>query len=241
MVFDNVDQPIETQEWKPTQADILRTEKIVDTREPGSIRQKLLMSGWQQRMVISGDYLFYSNDLKKIGITRKTIQDLLSSINDKFGQQLEYMIDYYSSVILILEGSWKMINPESCRNNIISQRGIEYSTWEMVWNWLHRWQQKGIIIELTVNEGHTIQRLNELYAFYQKNNSQSAKSKGFDDDRILALPSGTRGTTGMKVLESLGSIQAIANAEIADLRAIKGIGENKANLIFSHFRKGKKD
>lgn len=231
----------EHEEWKPTQADILRSEKVVDSREPGTIRQKLLMAGWQQRTLFSGDYLFHSHDLKRIAFTRKTVQDLLGSINDKFGQQLEYMIDSYPTNILILEGSWKSVNPEESRSHIITSRGFEYTTWEMIWNWLHRWQQKGIIIELTVNEGHTCQRLNELYAFYQKNNSQSAKSKGFDDDRILALPSGTRGATGAKVLESLGSIQAIANASVPELRSIKGVGENKANAIFNHFRKGNKN
>jgi ERCC4-type nuclease len=234
------EQATNPEEWKPTQADILRAEKIADSKEPGTIRQRLLLTGWQQRSLFSGDYTFYTHDLKKVGITRKTIQDLLGSINDKFSQQLEYMLDQYPITILLLEGSWKMINPEDSRSRIISQRGIEYSTWEMVWNWLHRKQLKGVVIELTVNEGHTIQRLNELYALYQKPNSQSAKSKGFDDDRILALPSGTRGSTGMKVIDSLGSLQSVANASVADLREIKGIGENKANAIFNHFRKGSK-
>ena len=77
--------------------------------------------------------------------------------------------------------------------------------------------------------------LNWLYALYQKPSSMSAKSRLFTDDRVLALPSGTRGATGINVLQHFGSLRALANASVEQLKAVDGVGEKKAQLIYNHF------
>jgi len=222
--------------------------KIVDSAEPGTIRTKLIETGWEQKRLYSGDYFFQTHDYKKVGVTRKTVGDLLGSLGGSkmpdgkrrypLPEQLEEMIDEYQLLIFLLEGSWKMLTPSQ---SIISSRGIEYFTWSMVWNFLRRWQDKGFTIELTVNEGHTIQRLNELYALYQKPYSASAATKDWADDRVLAFPSGSRGKTAMSCLEYFGSLVDVGVANPEELQQVEGVGEKKAWLIFQHFHKAERE
>lgn len=221
-------------------------QKVMDSAEPGTIRMKLYEVGWQQEKLHSGDYWFQTHDFRKVGITRKTVNDLLGSLSGTkvegkrkypLPKQLEEMLDEYNILIFLIEGSWKYITPSM---NIVSGRGIEYHTWSMVWNFLRRWWDKGFTPELTVNEGHTIQRLNELYALYQKPYSLSAATKDYTDDRILAFPSGCRGKTAMGCLEKFGSLVDVSVATPQELMEVDNVGEKKAGLIYAHFHKGEK-
>jgi len=218
------------------QPQLLR-QKLVDSNEPGDIRMKLLELGWQQQRLYSGDYSFFTSNYKKVGIERKEVGDLFNSLGDKLSRQLEQLLDQYDFTILLIEGSWKRL---STSEKIISNRGIEHYGWDLVWNYLRRWQDKGVTLELTTSMGHTIQRLNSLYALYQKSYSLSSKSKEFGDDRILAFPSGCRGKTAQLVLEQLGSLRTVASASPEQLENIKLIGKKKAELIVNHFQKGEK-
>ena len=209
--------------------------KVMDSREPGTIRMKLYEVGWTQKNLPIGDYFFFTHDYKKVGITRKAVGDLLNSIGDRLSKQLEEMFDHYDILIFLLEGSWRMVSPTA---KIISSRGIEYFTWSMVWNYLRRWQDKGFTLELTVNEGHTIQRLNELYALYQKSYSLSANTKDFTDDRVLAFPSGCRGKTAMDCINYFGSLANVAAVFPGELEEVDGVGSKRAELIYDHFHKG---
>ena len=212
--------------------------KIVDSNEPVIIREKLLELGWEQRRLYSGDYSFFTGDYKKVGIERKEVGDLFSSLGDKLNRQLEQLLDQYDFRILLIEGSWKRLSTDE---KIISGRGIEHYTWDLVWNYLRRWQDKGVTLELTTSLGHTIRRLNSLYALYQKSFSLMGKSKEFGDSRILAFPSGCRGKTAQLVLEQFGSLRAVAGASTEQLKNIKLIGDKKAELIVNHFQKGGKE
>lgn len=225
-------------------------ERVVDSAEPDYIREKLLEIGWIQKSLYSGDYWFFAHDFKKVGITRKTVSDLLGSIIKKpdpkklgrgeksFGQHLTEMQDYYDIKIILLEGSWDTISP---RHQIVSGRGIEYYTWNMVWNFLRTWQDRGFSLELTANEGHTIRRLNELYAYYQNPSHTGGLNKRniVGDPRILALQCGGIGIKyGQVLLEHFGSLQNIANAAIEDFLKVGGIGEKRAEALAIHFKRG---
>ena len=233
------------EEKKMTETEYRPREKFVDSAEPGTIREKLLEVGWQQRRLYSGDYWFFSHDFKKVGITRKTVDDLLGSLSGSKAEdgkrryplpkQLEEMLDEYPLKIILLEGSWKWVSPNQ---TIVSGRGIEYHTWSMVWNFLRRWFDKGFTLELTVNEGHTIQRLNELYALYQKPYSLSSATKDFTDDRVLAFPSGCRGKTALNCIAYFSSLVDVAVAAPEELQKVQDVGEKKAWLIYNHFHKG---
>ncbi len=207
--------------------------KVVDDREPGELRAKLLELGWEQRRLHSGDFYFQTHDFKKVGITRKEVNDLLASIGDRLSKHLEDMLDYYDINIFILEGKMSHIANES----IVSSKGIQHYTWDMVWNYLHRYMAKGFILERTTSMGHTLHRLNALYALYQKSYSLSARNKHYTDDRVLAMPSGCRGESGMMVLRAFGSLRAVANASVEQLMSVNGIGAKRAGLIYSHFNR----
>jgi ERCC4-type nuclease len=215
----------------------LRFQKIVDSREVAEARVALMELGWQQRQLQSGDYCFWTCQNHSVGITRKTTSDFLSSIGDEFGYQLEVMLDRYDICILLIEEPWNWID-----SNIITDRGISKVTKKAALNYIHRWQGKGFILERTADLSDTILRLNELYAFYQQPYSLSARSKGYADERLLALPSGLRGKSGERLLAS-HSIREIANMIPREIIAlgIEGIGETRATLCYQHFNKGDKN
>jgi len=101
-------------------------EKLVDAAEPWDIREKLLETGWEQKRMLSGDYMFHAHNHRRVGVTRKTVSDLLASISSRyadvdpatgkrkrkktFGVQLEEMLDWYDIYILLFEGSWRRVN-----------------------------------------------------------------------------------------------------------------------------------
>ncbi len=201
-----------------------RAVKVVDSREPEDIRTKLLELGWQQKYLYSGDYAFLTHDFHKVGITRKSIPDLLGSINEIWAKQLEEMLEFYDIKIILLEGSWANVRPTA----IIGATGVSYITWDMLWNYLRRWQDKGFTLELTTGSSHTIQRLNQLYALYQKEYSLSAATHKFADDRILAFPSGVRGKTAKQILDDGKSLLDIGNMPIDELTKYSKIGSKKA-------------
>ena len=211
----------------------LRHIKIVDDREPGTMRERLLELGWQQRRLQSGDYAFWSCQFDKIGITRKTVSDCLASLNDTFGKQLEEMLESYQICVVLIEGAWVWTNGTG---QLLTARGLERHVKKEVLNYLHRYQAKGFILERTANWQDTVDRLNELYALWQKPYSLSARSKGYADERLLALPSGLRGQAGEKLLEgrTLRDIANLTEQGILNLK-IDGIGKKRAMLIEQHF------
>lgn len=223
------------------QQDLFQTDaravKLVDTAEPDrkhiEIRSRLLETGWIQKRLWSGDFAFLTHQFHKVGITRKNTSDLLSSINEVWAKQLEEMLDYYDIKIILLEGSWTNIRPSV----VLGATGISYLTWDGIWNYLRRWMDKGFTLELTTGWQHTVDRLNKLYALYQKPYSMSAMTHKFADDRVLAFPSGCRGKTAQQILDSGKSLVDIGQMGIEELKQFDKIGNKKADLIVSHFHR----
>lgn len=216
----------------------LKTVKIVDSREPDKasvqIRTRLLELGWWQQKLQSGDFMFYTCRYYKVGITRKTTDDCMASLNETFGKQLDEMLDLYDICILLIENPWRWVGT----GQMDSARGLERQVKKGILNYIHRWEARGFILERTADWEDTIDRLNELYALYQHPYSLSARSKGYADERILALPSGLRGKTGETLLEGR-SICEIANLSYEEVMAlrIKNIGEKRASLLVEHFNR----
>ncbi len=207
---------------------------MVDSRESEMIRQSLIQQGWLQKPLPCGDYSFLAHDGLRIGITRKTSEDLLNSIGELFAKQLDEMLDYYDICFFLREGPLQR-NPAT--DYLYTSQGVSQHTYSGIENWLIRFFNKGFNPMITSSPQHTCQRLCELYALYQKPYSLSAKSRKWADDRILALPAGVRGATGQRLLEYFGSLQKLYNASLEDLLAVNGIGSKKAELIFHHGRK----
>jgi len=206
--------------------------KLVDSNEPELIRSALKTTGWDQERLNSGDYAFFSSDGKPIGIERKTVSDLISSLTGRLPNQFFNLIEDYEIPILLIEGHWgKQIGH-------ISQAGQIYNiTWEQVWNFIRTWQDRGISLEFTTDIHHTIERLEELYKYYQK----PYHSGGIDrnttgDSRIIALQcQGIGASTAKLLLNYFGTLQKIANADYVEI-AQAGIGMKKAMAIYKHFR-----
>ncbi len=217
----------------------IRQHKVVDAREPDTIRSKLLELGWYQEQLYTADYWFFTINYKKVGIERKTVADLCASIGDRLSSQLMKMLEHYDVSILIIEGKWA----KAYNEKISTPQGYEFWTWTQVWNYLRTWQDRGLTLELTVNEGHTIKRLNELYAYYMKNAHTGGVTRSIvSDSRILALQCGGIGEKlGMALLEKFGSLKAIANATAEEFATIEKIGDKKALALYNHFNKGAKD
>jgi ERCC4-type nuclease len=205
--------------------------RIVDSNEPAIIKDKLLEYGWQQNRLYSADYMFFTCDYKKVGIERKTVSDLISSIGNRLSNQFEKMLEQYDYKILLVEGSWQT----TAQQQIVTSNGVTQWVMSNVWNFIRSWQDKGITLELVANEGATIRRVNELYAYYQKNYHTGGINKSsYSDDRILAFPSGCRGKTAGNVLKGKSLLQ-VAKMGLGELQDIDGIGKNKAQNIFNHF------
>jgi ERCC4-type nuclease len=214
---------------------LLRSQKLVDHREPESLRSKLLELGWTQARLYSADYSFWTVNFKTVGIERKTPDDLINSLGQRFSDQLLRMTEQYDFNILVIEGTWRMI-----AGKIITYNGMQYYEWDMIWNFLRTWQDKGLTIEITTNQGHTVRRLNGLYAYYQKAyHAGGVNRKVAGDPRILALQCGGIGVKlGTALLEKFGSLKAIANATAQEFSQIEKIGSKKAIAIYNHFNKG---
>ena len=91
---------------------------------------------------------------------------------------------------------------------------------------------------MTGNEGHTIKRLNELYAYYMKEvHTGGLNKKKVGDPRLLAFPPGVGPITAKKILDELGPLCTVANAGYQDLLNIKGIGPKWAEAILLYYHR----
>jgi len=213
----------------------LERQKIADVNEPWAIRERLIQVGWQQSRLSSADYVFWTHNFKKVGIERKETGDLMNSLGKRLENQFEEMMQLFDEKILLIEGTWKSIAGGSM---MVTGRGLEYHPMSMVLNYLRTWQRKGITLELSPSMGYTIRRLNELYAYYQKPyHTGAVNPSAYPDDRVLAFPSGCRGKTGMSVLNRFGTLTKVGLASIGELKDVNGIGQHRAELVWSHFNK----
>jgi ERCC4-type nuclease len=219
----------------------IRHKKVVDAREPSkfndkfdSIRTKLLEIGWVREALYCGDYSFWTINYKSVGLERKTIEDFFASIGQRLSDQLYRMLEHYNVNILLLEGSWQVVS-----NQMIVVRGIEQHSWTMTWNYLQTWQDRGLTLQFVTDEGHTIKRLNELYAYYQDNVHTGGVTKNIvGDPRLLAFQCGGIGPKiGHELLKKFGSIKAVANASIEEYLDIEKIGKSRAQRLYDHFNK----
>lgn len=213
----------------------IRHRKIVDVNEPEIIRTKLLETGWFQKKLYSADYMFLTINYLAVGIERKSIPDFASSLGDRLSEQLYRMSEHFDISILLLEGSWQIV-----RDQVMVVKGVESWGWSMVWNYLLSCQlSKGIALYFTVNEGHTIKALNELYAYFQKAVHTGGVNRSIvGDPRLLAFQCGGIGPKiGKGLLEKFGSLKNVANATVEDYLEVEKMGKIRAQRLFDHFSK----
>lgn len=227
----------EQEERKEPTAWSLPRRKTADSYEPWEIVSELLKVGWERNPLRFGDYSFLTIDFKKVGIERKKIQDLIGSIGERLAKQLQGMLDYYDFTILLIEGTIKYTD-----GKILTSRGIERVMMEGYRNFVRTWQDRGVTIERTSGHQDTIVRLNELYAYYQKlAHTGGVKKRQVGDPRLLAFPPTVGIKTGKIILDELGTLQNIGNANLATLQGIPGIGPKRAEATLLFYRKDERD
>lgn len=216
--------------------ELVRSQKLIDDREPLLIRSKMLELGWQQRRLYSADYTFWTINYKRVGIERKEVEkDLQGSLGDRLGNQLYKQLEHYDFNILLLEGSWKNVFSV---NYVI--KGMQFYQWSVIWNFIRTWQDRGLTIELTTSAGHTIKRISELYAYYQNvvHCGGLKKNTIAGDPRLLALQCGGIGPKlGTALIEKFGSLRDIANANIEDFASVNKMGKVRSMALYNHFNK----
>ena len=211
----------------------LTRKRIVDSMEPWPIVSELLKTGWERSRLYSGDYFFLTTDFKKVGIERKEVGDLISSIGERLSKQLQSMLDYYDFSILLIEGNIKHID-----GKMLTSRGVARVMLEGYRNFVRTWQDRGVTVERTSGHSDTIIRLNELYTYYQKLvHTGGITKRQVGDPRLLAFPPTVGIKTGKKILEELGSLYAVANADLETLLNIPDIGPKRAEAILLYYRK----
>ncbi len=214
-----------------------RHHKAVDNNEPYDMRSRLLEVGWVQESLYAGDYHFLTINYKRVGIERKTVSDLISSLsNERLSDQLFRLVEHYDIKILLLEGKWGQVYDGS----ILTAHGVTQWKWDTVWNFIQTWQDRGVTIQMTTNSGMTIQRLNSLYAYYQKASHSGGINRTIvGDPRLLAFPSGIGERLGSAILKEFGSLKAVANAQTEDFLVVEKVGLKKAQAIFDFYNRAK--
>ena len=209
--------------------------KYVDSLEKWEVREPLLQTGWIQERLWYADFKFRTVDYKLVGIERKTIADLFASFGKRIETQLEAMCDKYDFRILLLEGSMSRLSSDG---TILTNKGVEHYGWSAVFNFLRTWQDRGSTIEWTTSLKHTILRLNELYAYYQKPAHTGGINRSIaGDDRLLAFPKGVGLKTAKSILEHYGSLRNVANTTIDNLCKVDGVGKKRAEWIVVYYNK----
>ena len=212
--------------------------KIVDTRErsncPEQLYIPLLKTGWVRDKLDFGDFQFFAHDGRMIIITRKTWIDLMQSIGAVFSKQLDEILEHNSEGIniILLEGKPQR---EVVSDRMVTSQGLSRYTYEGLDNYLASWQDLGFKLRYTFSTDHTVRRLNETYAYYQKPYHLASCSTKWSENRIPAFPPRTRGKTALKALARFGSLQGVANAGIRDLQ--EELGNKMGQLVFDHFHR----
>jgi ERCC4-type nuclease len=211
--------------------------KYVDSNEPWDIREQMLTIGWEQKGLVSGDYFFWSIDWKKIGIERKTVEDLLGSLSKRLAQQLDNMLNFYDFSILLIEG-YGNLKQVVDTGQIVTSRGVEQWYMKTLRNFLRSWQDRGLTLEMTTSSKDTVRRVNEIYAYYQKEvHTSGLKRQYVGDRRLLAFPEGVGIKTAKKILDEMGSLHNVACVSKEELMTIDGVGEKRAEDIKAFYWK----
>jgi ERCC4-type nuclease len=218
--------------------------RAVDDREPLSISDRLLTLGWERKRLVCGDFAIGAFGGLQVTIERKTADDLIASLGKRPGEDESRMLREMKALanvggirILMVEGRLYEVN-----GYLATDRGV--SNWPALsWrNLLRSIQDRGIGYERTADEGETIRRLQELYAYYQHEVHVSVDfgggPKGTLSDKLALL---TRiPLTDIKTAQALwarfGSLYGIATASMEELLSVDGVGPKRAEHIYQFFR-----
>jgi len=205
-------------------------EKYIDGRGEkwkGWVEQ-FLTFGWIRKQLDAGDFLFYTHNGRSVGMEVKTVQDITSRLGDA-RRELAQLVDMVDIPILLVFGKWMR------QSNDIIIGGQQHLTWSHMWNLIETFQDSGLRFQLATSREHAFLRINQLYAYYQKEEHTAAlvARRAATDRRIASLMPipGVSKKLGSALLKNFGSLQGIATAKISELETTPLIGPSKAKVI----------
>jgi len=211
-------------------------EKLLDGRgeEWSGWVEKFLEYGWMRKQLDHGDFMFYAHDEKTVGIEVKSVDDLAGRLTDA-RRELAGLVDNVDIPILLVWGKWLR------RSNDVLMSGSNQLTWKHLWNLLQSFQDVGLRFQLATSREHAFERINQLYAYYQKDeHSSTLVRRRADADRriatLMAIPGISR-KIGANLLSTFKDLQAIANATESDLMRCPLVGPSRARFVNSWFRR----
>jgi len=108
-----------------------------------------------------------------------------------------------------------------------------------MWNLIETFQDSGLRFQMATSREHAFLRINQLYAYYQKEEHTSALvvRRAATDRRIASLMPipGVSKKLGVALLKNLGGLQEVANATEEELMMTPLIGPTKARVIRNWF------
>jgi len=190
--------------------------------------EKFLTYGWLRKQLDAGDFLFYSHDKRSVGIEAKTVQDITSRLSDT-RRELAQLVDIVDIPILLVFGRWMR------QSNDIIIGGQQHLTWSHMWNLIETFQDSGLRFQMATSREHAFLRINQLFAYYQKEEHTSAlvARRAATDRRIASLMPipGISKKLGAALLRNFGSLEGIAQAKVSELETTPLIGPSKAKVI----------
>lgn len=196
--------------------------------------EKFLTFGWQRKQLDAGDFLFHSPDNKSIGIEAKTVDDLTSRLKDA-RRELAQLIDTVDVPILLVFNRWMR------KSNDILLGGQQQLTWGHLWNLLETFQDSGLRFQLATSREHAFLRINQLYAYYQKEEHTSSlvKRRASTDRRIASLMCipGVAKKLGKSLIDHFSTLHSISEATEEELQGVPLIGPSKARMIRDWFHR----
>jgi len=196
--------------------------------------EKFLELGWVRKHLSAGDFLFYTQDERSVGIEAKTVQDITSRLTDA-RRELAHLIDMVEIPILLIFGKWNR------KSNDILLGGQDQLTWGRLWNIIQTFQDTGLRVQICTSREHALLRINQLFAYYQKGEHTSflIERRAGGDRRIASLMCipGVAKKLGKSLMDHFGTLHSISEATEEDLQGIPLIGLSKAKVIRDWFHR----
>jgi len=209
----------------------------VDKREPQSIIELLRrrIENIEVHKLDVGDYAIG----KEIGIERKTLHDLLNSLNygvvgrkPRLWEQVKNLCNYYKKPVLLIEGvMWKPIY-QSELTTFVRLMGV-------VTNFIYRWDKLKLMF--TPSEKETVYFLERTYLLHTSGESRREPppvvAKSIDPEivklNMLCCFRGIGVSTARKILNYYPEFRMIIEEDVKELA--KKVGVKTAKLLKSVF------
>jgi len=206
------------------------TVAYVDYREPETIRKPLRYAGWEEAILLSGDYSFTSKDGTLILIERKSASDFIQSLhNGVLQRQCLNLVELTPYPTLLLEAfEWV--------DNLLM--GYPGATRDTIESCLMSLQNLGCRLTYTRDHAATVHRVQWLKNEYYYKSVHTTAIRRVPGNRHLEslLPiTGIGLTKAEAILTHFGNLSSIAIASLTDLQSVDSIGPKLAYNIYKHF------